>query len=162
MTYAGQSLKRFEDHRLLTGQGSYVDDLKLPGMLHAAVLRSPHAHARVISIDATAALSLPGVVSVVTAPDLAEGLPNVPTRSSTDADELSPPEHPTLAADKVCYVGQAVAIVLAQDPYLARDALDLVQVDYAPCPVLLTRWKPWPMARRWCIRSWVPTWGCAR
>jgi carbon-monoxide dehydrogenase large subunit len=134
MTYAGQSLKRFEDHRLLTGQGSYVHDLKLPGMLHAAVIRSPHAHARINSIETAAAVSLPGVVSVVTAADLAQGLPNVPTRSSTDADELTPPEHPTLAGEKVCYVGQAVAIVLAQDPYLARDAVELVRVDYEPLP----------------------------
>ena len=137
MTYAGQSLKRFEDHRLLTGQSSYVDDLKLPGMLHAAVLRSPHGHARIRSIDTSAASSLPGVVSVFTAADLAQGLPNVPTRSNTGADEARPPEHPTLAQDKVCYVGQAVAIVLAQDPYLARDAVDLVQVDYEPLPAVV-------------------------
>ncbi|MFB3120213.1 MAG: hypothetical protein ACE1Y2_06770, partial [Stenotrophomonas maltophilia] len=80
MTYSGQSVKRFEDHRLLTGQSAYVEDLKLPGMLHALVLRSPHAHATIRSIDTTAASSLTGVVSVVTALDLAEAVRNVPTR----------------------------------------------------------------------------------
>ena len=77
MTYSGQSVKRFEDHRLLTGQSTYVDDIKLPGMLHALVLRSPHAHAAIRSIDTTAASSLTGVVSVVTALDLAEAVPKL-------------------------------------------------------------------------------------
>ena len=134
MTYSGQSVKRVEDHRLLTGQSTYVDDIKLPGMLHALVLRSPHAHATIKSIDTTAATSLTGVVSVVTAPDLAEAVPNVPTRDNIDADVLKPPEHPVLAAGKVCYVGQPVAIVVAEDLYLARDAMELIQVDYEPLP----------------------------
>ncbi len=137
MTYSGQSVKRFEDHRLLTGQSAYVDDLKLPGMLHALVLRSPHAHATIRSIDTAAASSLTGVVLVVTAPDLAEEVRNVPTRGNTDADELKPPEHPVLAGDKVCYVGQPVAIVVAEDQYVARDALELIQVDYEPLPSLV-------------------------
>ena len=134
MTYSGQSVKRLEDHRLLTGQSAYVEDLKLPGMLHALVLRSPHAHATIRSIDTTAASSLTGVVSVVTALDLAEAVRNVPTRGNTDADDLKPPEHPVLAGDKVCYVGQPVAIVVAEDLYLARDAMELIQVDYEPLP----------------------------
>src|SRR5918996_3455285 len=134
MTYSGQPIKRFEDHRLLTGQSSYVDDLKLPGMLHASVLRSPHAHAIIRSIDTAAASSLTGVVSVITAAELAGAVRNVPTRENTDADELRPPEHPVLARDKVCYVGQPVAIIVAEDPYLAHDALELVQVDYQPLP----------------------------
>ena len=134
MTYSGQSVKRVEDHRLLTGQSTYVDDIKLPGMLHVLVLRSPHAHATIKSIDTTAATSLTGVVSVVTAPDLAEAVPNVPTRDNIDADVLKPPEHPVLAAGKVCYVGQPVAIVVAEDLYLARDAMELIQVDYEPLP----------------------------
>jgi carbon-monoxide dehydrogenase large subunit len=134
MTYSGQSVKRLEDHRLLTGQNAYVDDLKLPGMLHALVLRSPHAHATIRSIDTTAASSLTGVVSVVTALDLAEAVRNVPTRGNTDADDLRPPEHPVLAGDKVCYVGQPVAIVVAEDQYVARDALELIQVDYELLP----------------------------
>ena len=75
-----------------------------------------------------------GVVSVVTALDLAEGVRNVPTRGNTDADDLRPPEHPVLAGDKVCYVGQPVAIVVAEDLYLARDTLELIRVDYEPLP----------------------------
>ena len=81
MRYVGQPLKRFEDPRLLTGRGSYVDDVQLPGMLHAAVLRSPHAHARIRSIDASAARNLPGVVTVLTAEDIAGVLNDVPTRA---------------------------------------------------------------------------------
>jgi len=134
MTYSGQSVKRLEDHRLLTGQSTYVDDIKLPGMLHVLVLRSPHAHATIRYTDTTAAINLTGVVSVVTALDLAEGVRNVPTRGNTDADDLRPPEHPVLAGDKVCYVGQPVAIVVAEDLYLARDALELIRVDYEPLP----------------------------
>ena len=144
MTYSGQSVKRVEDHRLLTGQSTYVDDIKLPGMLHALVLRSPHAHATIKSIDTTAATSLTGVVSVVTAPDLAEAVPNVPTRDNIDADVLKPPEHPVLAAGKVCYVGQPVAIVVAEDLYLARDAMELIQVDYEPLPSVVD--PLWAMA----------------
>ena len=106
MMYSGQSIRRFEDPRLLTGQSSYVDDMVLPNMLHAAVLRSPHAHARIRSIDTSAATALAGVVSVITAPDIDQVLEDVPTRRNTDADALQPPEHPVLAGDKVCYVGQ--------------------------------------------------------
>ena len=71
-TYTGQSIKRFEDHRLLTGQSSYVDDMTRPGMLHALIIRSPHGHARIRSIDPSAALALPGVAAVVTAQDIAD------------------------------------------------------------------------------------------
>jgi carbon-monoxide dehydrogenase large subunit len=137
MTYSGQPIKRVEDHRLLTGQSSFVDDLKVPGMLHASVLRSPHAHAKIKSIDTVAASSLAGVVSVITAAELTGAVRNVPTRENTDADELRPPEHPVLARDKVCYVGQPVAIIVAEDLYLAHDALELVQVDYQPLPSVI-------------------------
>ena len=102
-------------------------------MLHALVLRSPHAHATIRSIDTTAA-RLDRRGSVVTALDLAEAVRNVPTRGNTDADDLRPPEHPVLAGDKVCYVGQPVAIVVAEDQYVARDALELIQVDYELLP----------------------------
>ena len=132
MPYSGQSIRRFEDHRLLIGQSSYVDDIKLPDMLHAVVLRSPHAHAYIKSIDTLEASSLAGVVTVITAADIEQVLGRVPTRGNTDADALQPPEHPVLAGDKVCYVGQPVAIVVADDPYLARDAMEMVQVDYEP------------------------------
>src|SRR6266545_6129630 len=77
-TYVGRPLKRFEDPRLVTGQGSFVDDLRLPGMLHAVVLRSPHAHARLLSLDAAPARALPGVVAVLTASDIAGAVRDIP------------------------------------------------------------------------------------
>jgi carbon-monoxide dehydrogenase large subunit len=133
----GQSLRRFEDYRLLTGQSRFVDDMTRPGMLHAVVLRSPHAHAAITSMDIAAARHATGVVSVVTAADLEQVAAHIPTRRNADADELRPPEHPVLARNKVCYVGQPVAIVVAQDPYIARDALELIQVAYAPLPAVI-------------------------
>ena len=135
-TYTGQSIKRFEDHRLLTGQSSYVDDMTRPGMLHALIIRSPHGHARIRAIDASAALDLPGVVSVITAKDI-EDAAQLPTRESSDADELRPPRHPALAVDKACYAGQPVAIVLAEDIYTAEDALELVNIDYEVLPAVI-------------------------
>ncbi len=135
-TYTGQSIKRFEDHRLLTGQSSYVDDMTRPGMLHALIIRSPHGHARIRSIDASAALALPGVTAVVTAQDMAE-IAQLPTRESADADELHPPRHPALAVDKACYAGQPVAIVLAENIYTAEDAVELVAIDYEILPAVI-------------------------
>ena len=137
MTYVGQSVRRFEDSRLLTGQGSYVDDMKLPGLLHAVVLRSPHAHATIRSIDASAAGRLPGVVAVFTAADIQDLAVQIPTRTNTGADEFNPPRHPILALDKVCYVGQAVAVVIAEDLYTAADALEQISVDYELLPVVI-------------------------
>ncbi len=133
----GQSLRRFEDHRLLTGQSQFVDDMTLPGMLHAMVLRSPHAHAAITSMEVAAARQATGVVAVVTASDLEQVAAHIPTRRNADADELRPPEHPVLAGDKVCYVGQPVAIVVAETPYAARDALELIEVGYAPLPAVI-------------------------
>jgi aerobic carbon-monoxide dehydrogenase large subunit len=140
MSYAGQPLKRFEDPKLVTGRGSYVDDVQLPGMLYAAVLRSPHAHARIRSIDASAARHQPGVVTVLTGADTAGVLNDVPTRGMVgdwSVDEMKPVEQPVLARGKVCYVGQPVAILVAQDRYQARDALEGIQVDYEPLTPLL-------------------------
>ena len=133
-TYAGQSVKRFEDHRLLTGQSSYVDDMQLPGMLHALVLRSPHAHAALRSIDTSAAARLPGVVAIMTADDMSDLAAQLPTRLASEANEIRPPRHPVLAVGKVCYVGQAVAIVVAENIYAASDALEQINVDYELLP----------------------------
>ena len=135
-TYTGQSIKRFEDHRLLTGQSSYVDDMTRPGMLHALIIRSPHGHARIRGIDASAALALPGVAAVITAQDIAD-IAVLPTRESADADELNPPRHPALAVDKACYAGQPVAIVLAENIYTAEDAVELVAIDYEILPAVI-------------------------
>jgi aerobic carbon-monoxide dehydrogenase large subunit len=140
MPYTGQPLKRYEDPQLVTGQGSFVDDIQLPEMLHAAVLRSPHAHARIRAIDVTAARHMAGVVAVLTGADIAGVLGDVPTRAMVggwEVDAVQPVEQPVLARDKACYVGQPVAIVVAQNRYLARDAVALIQVDYEPLPPVL-------------------------
>jgi carbon-monoxide dehydrogenase large subunit len=140
MGYVGQAMKRFEDPRLVTGQGAFVDDLTLPDMLHAAVARSQHARARLRRVDVTAASAIPGVVAVLTGADIAGVLPGLPTRAMTGeraVDALHAPEYPLLALDTVCYVGQPIAVVVAHDPYVARDAVELIGVDYEPLvPVL--------------------------
>jgi len=134
LIYLGRSIKRFEDARLVIGDGVFIDDIKLPDMLHAAVVRSVHAHARIRSINVVDAIELDGVVEVLTGADLAGKLPDLPIRPMGDrsVDEFNPPEHPVLAQDKVCYVGQPVAVVVAKNPYLARDGAELVTVDYEP------------------------------
>jgi carbon-monoxide dehydrogenase large subunit len=140
VSYVGQSIKRFEDPRLVTGHGAFVGDLTLPDMLHAAVLRSQHAHARLRGVEVSAARALPGVVAVLTGADIAGVLAGIPTRAMTGeraVDALQAPEYPLLAHDKVCYVGQPIAAVVAQDLYVARDAVELITVDYEPLvPVL--------------------------
>jgi aerobic carbon-monoxide dehydrogenase large subunit len=156
----GARIKRREDPSLIRGLGQYVDDVKLPGMLHVAILRSPHAHAKIKSIDATAARQLPGVVAVFTGAELRDQIAALPT--TADNPTLRIPKHYVLAVDKVCYVGDGVAAVVAEDRYRARDALDLIQVEYEPLPVVvdpetaLTSGSPavhseWPdnMAFRW-------------
>ncbi|MGH7312645.1 MAG: xanthine dehydrogenase family protein molybdopterin-binding subunit, partial [Candidatus Rokuibacteriota bacterium] len=132
----GRSVLRKGDHRLLTGRGKYAADFRLPGLLHAAVLRSPHAHARLGVIRAKAALALRGVVAVVTAEDLG-AIGRIPVRlgqrpSASAIACLQPP----LAREKVRYVGEPVAVVVAESRYLAEDALDLMDVDYDPLPAV--------------------------
>ncbi len=122
-------MPRKEDVRFLRGQGNYVDDLNLPGMLHGAVLRSPFAHARINSIDTSAAEALPGVKAVITGETLAGlGLAWMPT--------LSYDTQAVLATDKVRFQGQEVAFVIAESRYIARDALELIDVDYDPLPAV--------------------------
>ena len=123
-------MKRKEDPRFVRGQGNYVDDIQLPGMLHGAALRSPLAHARIVSIDTSAALQHPKVRAVITGKDLeAQGLAWMPT--------LSADTQAVLATDKVRFQGQEVAFVVADDHYAARDALELIDVDYEPLPVVV-------------------------
>jgi carbon-monoxide dehydrogenase large subunit len=123
-------LKRKEDPRFIRGQGHYVDDVQLPGMLHGAVLRSPLAHARIVSVDASAALQHPKVRAVITGKDLEGlGLAWMPT--------LSADTQAVLATDKVRFQGQEVAFVVADDHYAARDALELIDVEYEPLPVIV-------------------------
>ena len=123
-------LKRKEDARFIRGKGTYLDDIRLPGMVHGAMLRSPYAHAKINSIDTSAALELPGVAAVVTAKDLETlGLAWMPT--------ISYDTQAVLAGDKVRFQGQEVAFVIATDEYIARDALPLIDVDYEPLPVVV-------------------------
>jgi carbon-monoxide dehydrogenase large subunit len=127
----GHSVKRKEDDRFIRGKGNYVDDVKLPGMLHMAVLRSPLAHARIASIDTSRAEAVPGVVAVVTGELLAQhNLAWMPT--------LSGDTQAVLATDKVRMQGQEIACVIAEDAYIAHDALELIDVDYEPLPVVTT------------------------
>ena len=126
----GRSMRRKEDQRLLTGRGKYAADFRLPGMVHAAVLRSPHAHARLGAIRARAALDLPGVVAVVTARDLGD-IGRIPVRLGPRPSIVACLQ-PPLARDKVRYVGEPVAFVVADNRYIAEDALELLEVDYEP------------------------------
>jgi len=130
-SWLGRSIKRKEDDRFLQGRGNYVDDVKLPDMLHMAILRSPFAHARIRSIETSEAKAAPGVVAVVTGADLvAHKLAWMPT--------LSGDTQAVLATDKVRMQGQEVACVIAETPYQAHDALGLIEVDYDPLPAVVT------------------------
>ena len=132
-TLVGKRIRRQEDPRLITGTAVYVDDLKLPGMHHAAFVRSPHAAARIRSINTRAALALPGVAAVFTGADVAH-LGPVPTGASLP--DLRVPHHHLLAQDRVYFCGHPVAVVVATDRYIAADAADLVEVDYDPLPAV--------------------------
>src|SRR5437588_10077247 len=127
----GESIKRKEDARFLRGKGNYLDDFVLPNMLEMAILRSPHAHARINSIDTTAASAMPGVIAVVTGELMAQHkLAWMPT--------LSGDTQAVLATDKVRFQGQEVACVIANDPYVARDAAGLIEVDYEVLKAVVT------------------------
>jgi len=126
----GTRVKRREDPRLITGQATYVDDLRTPGMLHVSILRSMYAHAKIGAIDASKARELPGVVAVVTAQDVKDKITTVPCPSEIPG--LKIPNQPVLAEGKVRFVGEPVAAVVATSRYVARDAIDLIEVDYDP------------------------------
>ncbi|MGB8622335.1 MAG: aerobic carbon-monoxide dehydrogenase large subunit [Paracoccaceae bacterium] len=130
----GCARKRVEDARFTQGKGNYIDDVKLPGMLFGDFVRSPYAHARVKSIDASAALALPGVIAVLTAKDLEPlGLHWMPT--------LAGDKQMVLADGKVLFQGQEVAFVVAEDRYIAADAIELVEVEYEDLPVVTDPFK---------------------
>ncbi len=134
------SMRRKEDARFVRGRGRYLDDIALPGMLHGAVLRSPYAHARILSVDTSAAEAHPKVKAVITGELLAGlGLSWMPT--------LSHDVQAVLATDKVRFQGQEVAFVIATDRYAARDALDSSRSTTSRCPRSSTRsglWTPTP------------------
>jgi carbon-monoxide dehydrogenase large subunit len=129
--WIGKALNRVEDPRFLRGQGRYIDDIKLPGMAHAAVVRSPHAHARIVAIETSAAEALPGVVRVLTGKDVAERAAPLP---SFGAGQIV---QDMIAIEKVRHHGETVAVVIAEDRYIAEDACDLIAVEYEPLPVVL-------------------------
>jgi len=130
------SVRRREDPRLITGAGEFVDDFRVPGCLHAVMLRSPHAHARIRSIDVSAARRAPGVVGVFLASDLGSAGVAIPIYAPHPALPVACGIRP-LAGERVRFVGEAVAAVIADDPYRAWDALDLIRVEYEPLPALV-------------------------
>jgi carbon-monoxide dehydrogenase large subunit len=137
--YVGKRMTRTEDPRLLTGQALFVDDVQIPGMLYAAFLRSDYAHARLRSVDVSAARQRPGVVAVYTAEDLGDfwghGPPLVPAPDSVEGVEFHSRTQVFLAKGKIRYVGEAIAVVYAESRYIAEDALEDIIVDYEPLDV---------------------------
>ncbi len=128
----GSGIRRREDPRLITGRASYTDDIRLPGTVHAAILRSPYAHANITSIDTSAAACQPGVIAVYTGADIEGHLNPIPCAWHIPDSNLIMPDHPAIAKDKVRYVGDAVAVVVAENRYQAEDALEHIDVDYEP------------------------------
>ncbi len=133
--YIGRPIKRVEDPRLIQGLATYVDDLKLPGLLYAVIARSPHAHAKILRIDVEPAKVSPNVVGVFTGRDVNDRCGLLPCVS--EMPDLKAPKHTVLAGERVYFVGHPVAVVVATDPYSARDALELIEVDYDPLPVVV-------------------------
>lgn len=134
--YVGQSIKRVEDPRFIQGRGRYIANLTLPNMAHLAIKRSPYGHARILKIDATKALALPGVIAVFTGQDLIDGgVGKMPC--GWNVPDIKVPTRWPLTIDKVRHVGDSVAAVVAEDIYTAYDALDLIEVEYAPLPAIV-------------------------
>ena len=134
----GASVKRKEDLRFLSGRGHYTDDINRPNQTYAVILRSPHAHAEIKAIDIAAATAMPGVVAVFTGADMPNigGLPCGWQIHSKDGSPMQEPPHPVLAQGKVRFVGDAVAVVIAESKSEARDAVEAIQVDYAVLPAV--------------------------
>ena len=135
----GRALRRFEDARFLQGRGRFVEDIDLPGQLHGIVLRSPHGHADIAGIDAAMARALPGVHGVFTAADLAADdigpLPCI-AQVATIGPMIVPPRH-ALAGERVRHVGDPVAFIVAETRDLARDAAELIRIDYCVLPAVV-------------------------
>jgi carbon-monoxide dehydrogenase large subunit len=125
----GSAVERMEDARFLSGSGYFADDLAVEGMLHAAILRSPIAHARIASVDASAALAMPGIHAVLTAQDIGDTIPIIPLRLAP-LPEFEPFRQPVIASDKVRYVGEPIAIVVADSRAVAEDALETIGIEF--------------------------------
>jgi aerobic carbon-monoxide dehydrogenase large subunit len=132
----GRARTRKEDARLVTGQTAWTDNLVLPGMLHMAFLRSPYAHAKITSVDVSAAKNMPGVVAAFSGADFADEQGSLPCAWPVTPDIVIP-NHPPMAVDEVRYVGEAVAVVIARDRYTAADAVEAIEIDYEPLPPVL-------------------------
>src|SRR5262245_48839326 len=132
--FAG-AVRRREDPRLVTGTGQFVDDLRVPGSVHVAFVRSPHAHARLGAVDAAAARRAPGILGVFTAGDLGAANAAMPTYAPHPALPIVCGTRP-LAVDRVRFVGEPVGAIVATDPYRAHDALDLLGIDWEPLPAV--------------------------
>ena len=137
--HIGRSLPRREDYRLLTGQGRYVDDIEIPGALHACFVRSPHAHARIVRIDTAPARAMAGVAAVLTGADLAQW--TTALRIAPPIEGLHAVKMSTLPVDKVRFHGDPVACVVAANRYLAEDAAERVEVEYEPLPAIADMWQ---------------------
>ncbi len=136
--FVGRPIERLEDFRLVRGRGQFVDDLARPNMLHAAILRSSVGHGRIRSVDVSRAQKMPGVHGVVTAADLGDPMPRVPMRLQP-MPEFAAFAQPVMAREKVRYVGEAVAMVLADSAAIAEDALGAIEVDVEPLPAVCNR-----------------------
>ena len=138
MTTVGTPVRRREDYRFLIGQGTYTDDIDRPHQLHAYILRSPHAHARITGVDTAAAAAAPGVAAIYTGKDMAAdgvgGLPCGWQIHSKDGSPMAEPPHPPLAVDRVRHVGDPVAVVIADTLGQARGAAEQIEVDYVEEP----------------------------
>ncbi|MBI4500687.1 MAG: molybdopterin-dependent oxidoreductase [Gemmatimonadetes bacterium] len=136
-TLFGSGIKRREDPRLITGHATYTDDVKLPGLTYAAILRSTYAHARLKKVNVARAKKAPGVVAVYTGADVKERVNPVPCAWNVPNCDLKTPPHPLLAHEKVRYAGDGIAMVVAESREEARDALDLIDVEYEPLPAVV-------------------------
>ena len=134
----GSGIRRREDPRLITGQATYTDDVTLPGTVHAAILRSPHAHALINSVDTAAAAAAPGVLAVYTGADVEGVLNPIPCAWIIPESDVKAVAHPAIAKDVARYQGDAVAVVVAENRYQAEDALELIAVDYEIRPAVVS------------------------
>src|SRR5258708_16165037 len=135
--YFGAEVRRVEDPRLVTGQGRYLDDLNIPGLLHTAFVRSSHAHASIRSIDGSAARAMAGVVAVYTAADLGEAASKTMPHMVPVANVKQPRNYQPLADREVCHVGVPIVVVIAQSRSIAEDAAALVEVEYEVLPAIV-------------------------
>ena len=155
--HVGRALRRKEDPRLITGQGRYVDDISLPGMLWASFVRSPEAHAKIVSIDTSAAAARDGITAVFTGEDMSDLGGPLPMAWVPPGVEVNNPEHWPLAKGAVNHVGDPVAVVIGEDRYAGQDAAEDVLVEYESLPVDRRPRGGASPGRRSCTSSSAPT-----